>query len=183
MVVALLALVVAVGGTGYAAVKLKKNSVKTKTIKNLAVTESKLADGAVTNPKIADKQVKHGKLGEDAVEADKIKDGAVTPSKLSDPTLTIRGWAKVASDGTVVAGRNVTDIDQNGTGNYCFDLNFTPNGAWAQLDLTVSGGSADHIGLITPLANSCPAGHQDALAITTNAALTAVDRNFFIYFN
>jgi hypothetical protein len=57
MILALIALVAAVGGTAYAGVKLKKNSVKTKTIKDKAVTTSKLADGAVTSPKIGDGQV------------------------------------------------------------------------------------------------------------------------------
>jgi hypothetical protein len=53
-VVAVLALFVAFGGGAYAAkVKLKANSVKTKTIKNGAVTEPKLASGAVTAAKIA----------------------------------------------------------------------------------------------------------------------------------
>lgn len=43
MIVALIALFVAMGGVGYAAVKLKKNAVKTKNIKNGAVTTPKLA--------------------------------------------------------------------------------------------------------------------------------------------
>lgn len=43
MIVALIALFVALGGASYAAVKLKKNAVKTKNIANKAVTEKKLA--------------------------------------------------------------------------------------------------------------------------------------------
>jgi hypothetical protein len=46
MIVALIALFVAMGGVGYSAVKLKKNAVKTKNIKNGAVTTPKLAGGA-----------------------------------------------------------------------------------------------------------------------------------------
>ena len=41
--IAILALVVALGGTSYAAVKLPRNSVGTKQIKNRAVTKAKLA--------------------------------------------------------------------------------------------------------------------------------------------
>lgn len=51
-VVALLALFVALGGSAYA-FHLGKNAVKTKNIKNGAVTEAKLAQGAVTAAKLA----------------------------------------------------------------------------------------------------------------------------------
>jgi hypothetical protein len=53
LVVAFVALFAAMGGFGYAAAKLKPNSVKTKSIQNAAVTTNKLADGAVTTPKLA----------------------------------------------------------------------------------------------------------------------------------
>ena len=42
-VISLLALFVALGGTGYAALKLPKNSVGTKQLKNRAVRRAKLA--------------------------------------------------------------------------------------------------------------------------------------------
>jgi hypothetical protein len=53
LVVAFVALFAAMGGFGYAAVKLKPSSVKTKNIRPGAVTTDKLADGAVTTPKLA----------------------------------------------------------------------------------------------------------------------------------
>jgi hypothetical protein len=53
LVVAFVALFAAMGGFGYAAVKLKPGSVKTKNIKAGAVTSDKLADGSVTTPKFA----------------------------------------------------------------------------------------------------------------------------------
>jgi hypothetical protein len=53
MVVACAALAVAFGGTGYAALKLPRNSVGTKQLKNSAVTNRKLAPGAVTGAKVA----------------------------------------------------------------------------------------------------------------------------------
>jgi hypothetical protein len=73
MLVALLALCLAVGGTAVAAVKLGKNAVKTKNIKNGAVTESKIAGGAVTE----------SKLGNGAVSSAKIANGAVGSGQLS----------------------------------------------------------------------------------------------------
>ncbi len=73
MVVAIASLCVALGTTAYAAkVKLNAGSVKTKTIKNAAVTEPKLAKGSVTE----------GKLGPGAVTAGKLAAGAVTTNKL-----------------------------------------------------------------------------------------------------
>jgi hypothetical protein len=52
-VVACLALFVALGGTGYAAFRLPKNSVGTKQIKNNSITGAKLKTGAITGSKIA----------------------------------------------------------------------------------------------------------------------------------
>ncbi len=56
-VVALLALFIALGGSAYA-FHLGKNAVKTKNIKNGAVTEAKLANAAVTASKLAAGAVK-----------------------------------------------------------------------------------------------------------------------------
>jgi hypothetical protein len=55
--IALLALFVALGGSAYA-FHLGKNAVKTKNIKDGAVTEAKLANGAVTTAKLAAGAVK-----------------------------------------------------------------------------------------------------------------------------
>jgi hypothetical protein len=52
-VTATIALFIALGGSAYAAIKLGKNSVHTRNIKNGAVTSSKLAKGAVTTTKVA----------------------------------------------------------------------------------------------------------------------------------
>ena len=50
--IAVVALFVALGGTGYAAFSLPKNSVGSKQLKNNAVTTSKIKNGAVTAGKI-----------------------------------------------------------------------------------------------------------------------------------
>ena len=52
-VIATIALFVALGGASYAAVKLPKNSVGTKQIKNKSITGAKIAAGAVTGEKVA----------------------------------------------------------------------------------------------------------------------------------
>jgi hypothetical protein len=53
LVVAFIALFAAMGGFGYAATKLKPNSIKTKNLKNLSVTTDKLADASVTTAKLS----------------------------------------------------------------------------------------------------------------------------------
>jgi hypothetical protein len=54
MIVALLALFVSLGGAGYAATQLPRNSVGTAQLQANAVTRAKLANGAVTSSKVAD---------------------------------------------------------------------------------------------------------------------------------
>jgi hypothetical protein len=53
MIVALIALIVALGGTSYAAFRLPKNSVGSKQLKKNAVTTAKIKNGAVTGAKVA----------------------------------------------------------------------------------------------------------------------------------
>jgi len=52
LVVAFVALLIALGGTSYAAFRLPRNSVGTKQLKHNAVTASKIKNGAVTASKI-----------------------------------------------------------------------------------------------------------------------------------
>jgi len=57
MVVALLALFVALGGTGYAVTALPKNSVGAKQLKKRAVTTKKLRNNAVTSAKVRNRSL------------------------------------------------------------------------------------------------------------------------------
>jgi hypothetical protein len=68
MIVALISLVVALGGTTYAAIKLPKDSVSAKQLKKNAVTGKKIKKNAVTGAKVKDqsltgKDINLGKLG------------------------------------------------------------------------------------------------------------------------
>ena len=66
MAVALLALFVALSGISYAAVKLKANSVKTRNIKNSAVTGPKIAGNAVDSSKVAGSSLTNADLAASA---------------------------------------------------------------------------------------------------------------------
>lgn len=79
LVVSMVALVVALGGTSYAAFQLPKNSVGTKQLKKHAVSGAKIKNGAVTASKIK----------KNAVTTAKIKNGAVTASKINTSGLTV----------------------------------------------------------------------------------------------
>ena len=54
------------------------------TIRDNAVTETKIADNAVTTGKIADMSVTEGKIGDAAVTTGKLADAAVTTEKLGN---------------------------------------------------------------------------------------------------
>jgi hypothetical protein len=106
MVVAILALCFAVGGTAFAAVKLGKNAVKTKNIKNNAVTESKIAGGAVTESKIAG----------GAVTGSKIANGAVGPGNLAGSAKTAWVETELGSISDIVAQSGGVTVTPGPTG-------------------------------------------------------------------
>ena len=88
-VVSSLALFVALGGTGYAALKLPANSVGSKQIKRKAVTNAKLRNNAVTSRKVRDRtllatdfalgQLPQGARGEKGDRGDTGAPGATGP--------------------------------------------------------------------------------------------------------
>lgn len=83
--VAYVALFIALGGTGYAAVNLAPGSVGTR----------QLRDGAVTTKKLAN--------------------GAVTPGKLDGRTIggSVRHWAEINANGTVASSSGKTHVIGN----------------------------------------------------------------------
>jgi hypothetical protein len=93
MIVAIIALIVALGGVGYTAVKIPRNSVGRDQLRKSAVTESKLAKGAVTSSKIKDSSIKGADI-----------DPAALPKV---PTSATADRAKVADE---VAGQRVSNV-------------------------------------------------------------------------
>jgi len=118
LVISLIALFVALGGTSYAAITLPKNSVGTKQIKNNAVTASKIKNGTVPNAT---------KLG--GVAAASYTAGAVLPS---GQTMT-GSWG---------------DYEAPNNGSEFFSVTSFPHPLPAALDgahvIYVSGSSATH---------------------------------------
>jgi hypothetical protein len=108
LVVAFVALVVALGGTSYAAFSLPKNSVGSKQIKNGAVTNSKLKKGAVTTGK--------------------IKNGTVTKSKINTSGLTVPNALHANSADSATNATNATNA-ANVTGVQHFRTTLAPSGS------------------------------------------------------
>lgn len=86
-IIATLALLVALGGAGYAATKigtaqLKNGAVTTAKIRNNAVTTAKITNNAVNSAKLRAGAVRAADLGAGAVGAAALANGAVTAAKI-----------------------------------------------------------------------------------------------------
>jgi hypothetical protein len=119
-VIALIALVVAMGGTGYAAITLPKNSVGSKQLKKGSVTNAKLASNAVTTGK-----VKNGSLLKDDFAAGQLPAGpAGAPGSKGDKGDKGDAGAKGDTGATgVVSTAEWTGLVggiPGGTNNYVF---------------------------------------------------------------
>jgi len=115
-VLSALALFVALGGTGYAASK-----IRTADIVNGAVTSAKLSNNAVTGPKIARGVVSSDKLAPRAVTGDRIAPAAVGADKIQPGSLSASVFAAGVLGGinpskiTTIAGPAVA-VPPNSTG-------------------------------------------------------------------
>jgi hypothetical protein len=101
--IALLALVVACGGTAVAA-GLAKDSVTSRSIKNNAVKSKDIKDGAVQSADLKD----------GTVQSADVKDGTIRSADVEDETLTGADIAEsslgVVPDATAVGGVRVTPV-------------------------------------------------------------------------
>lgn len=147
-VISVVALFVAMGGTGYAAAQLARNSVGAKQIKKNAVRAgeirrnavgaSELRSNAVAGGDIADGGVGSLDLGANAVGTAKVADDSLTAVDIIGSSLDSEVgpdlFARVATDGTLqpnvagfppqVKGIDPADVVKGeaaaATGNYCF---------------------------------------------------------------
>jgi len=112
-IIAVIALLVALSGAGYAATtigtsQIKNNAVTTAKIKNNAVTTAKIKSNAVTTAKIKNNAVNASKLASGAVTAAKLANGAVTAAKLAGGAVGASALANGSVDAAKLGNGAVT---------------------------------------------------------------------------
>jgi hypothetical protein len=87
-VVATLALVMALGGTAYAATALPKKSVGTPQLKAESVTTAKVHDNAISGQKLQGNVVTSDKVASNGITRADLAEGAVSTTQLADGSIT-----------------------------------------------------------------------------------------------
>jgi hypothetical protein len=106
MVAALLALVIAMGGTSYAAIKLPANSVGTKQLKANAVVSSKVKNGSLTAADFAPNRIPTGPRGPQGPQGLQGPQGPAGPPGRQGPP----GESPVAAVDVVSNGPSVSPV-------------------------------------------------------------------------
>jgi hypothetical protein len=183
-VIAMLALFVAMGGTGYAALKLPKNSVGSKQIKKNAVTGKKIKKNSVTSVKVKDGsltaidfgagQLPKGDKGDKGGKGDTGPAGPITGTLPSG--VTLRGdWAlRVANS---IAGQRLQTAFSFGlqlasapTAHFIEAGAATPPGCSGNVDSP--GADPGNLCVFEKVKNNVTAGSQDVFGIA-GTAMTA----------
>jgi hypothetical protein len=140
-VTAVLALFVALGGTGYAAVTLPRNSVGATQIKSRAVGSSELKSNAVTSRAIRSRSVALSDISPSARTALRGQPGPQGPAGPAGVTLR----AAVPAGGSVQRGNATSAAHQGGTNEYrvTFDRDVSSCIATATLATVPTAGGAD----------------------------------------
>ena len=159
-IIAVIALVLALGGTALAVTKAPKNSVVSKSIKNGQVKKKDLANGAVTAEKVAD----------GAVNGAKLADGSVGGADLAgDLTAQLSGphaQGVVSDSGQLTRGENAS-VTRESEGTYCVTPGAGIDPATAVMTVSVNGGEVGGTDLgnktisiveWNPIAPACPGG-------------------------
>lgn len=198
-VTATLALIVALGGTSYAAIALPLNSVGTPQLKANAVTKGKIANSAVSNGKLAANSIGTGKVIDGSLlskdfAAGQLPAGATGPAGpagaagAAGAPGTARAYAHVNMDGSLdVANSKGVNGSVLGTspGRYCFALSFVPQNIIASAERP-SGGTNGMIAqpAVTSTINVvCPAGFQEAGVFMFDSTGTLANNPFWVMFN
>jgi len=180
---------VALGGTGYAAVKFPKNSIGAKQIKAGAVHSSEVKNGSLRKKDFAAGQLPAGPQGPAGPT------GATGPQGASG---TATAFARVQADGTLEPGTvngvaqnkgvDATDVQHASAGTYCFgDLGFDIASALVAPDSAGAATTTDQIASVAIQRGNnlggCDATHQQARVVLFDVSAAAVtDARFTIWF-
>jgi len=125
LVVSLVALVVALGGSGYAIAKLPKNSVGSAQIKEGAVTPAKIRKGSLTADLFAPGVLvagAKGEKGEAGAAGAAGATGATGATGAQGLAGSARAYASVSAAGSLSRAKNVLAANKVTPGVYCVQL-------------------------------------------------------------
>jgi hypothetical protein len=114
LVISVIALFVALGGTTYAATSLPKNSVGTKQLKAGAVTKSKISNNTLIALK--------GNQGPPGPKGSTGQQGVKGDTGSQGVPGTARAYAVVTPVGAILVSHNVVSVTSLGSGMYCVEL-------------------------------------------------------------
>ena len=187
-VTSLLALFVALGGTGYAAIALPTDSVGASQIRSGAVGTSEVRSGAVAKSEVRTGAVGKSEIATNAVGASEVRRGAIDTTELSDAgveladlTATARAALTDASAVTftvaataagAAAGGNAKSVTRSAPGEYTVELTRDVHACQYAATLQQAGA-----GLITAV----PAAENPKVVVRTfNPDGTPVDAPFHV---
>ena len=113
-VIAMIALLVALAGTGYAATSLPRNSVGPAQLQANAVSSAKVKNNSLLKADFAPNQIPRGAAGPQGRPG---APGARGPTGPAGPSAASK-WALVGKDGNLIAGTTGTVVVQSSPGLY-----------------------------------------------------------------
>lgn len=196
-VTATLALVLAMGGTSYAAMTLPHNSVGSTQIRPRAVKGSDIARNAVTSD-----QVRNGSLRAQDFAFGQLPVGVPGPTGPQGPRGAAAAYARIVAAGGIYQGTppqgegfmasNIEHDTTTGIGVYCIGgLPFTPRSGIVTVDGSGPGAAAASttIGSLAMQAGTvltnCDAAHQQARITMTRVdanGSTLSDHGLYVWF-
>ncbi len=167
-VIATIALLVALAGTGYAATSLPANSVGNKQLQNNAVTSSKVKDHSLLRNDFATNQVPAGPRGSVGPPGPPGSAGARGPTGPAGATAASK-WALIGKDGNIVASSQPAPlVIQSSSGQYY--VNWGSSVAGHPVIVSSSYRDADPSARGTVFASICGGGTTGAPADTATCS-------------
>jgi hypothetical protein len=128
ILVAIAALVMALGGTSYAAIKLPANSVGKKQLKKNAVTTAKVKNGSLLSADFKAGQLPAGPRGQQGPQGPQGPQGAQgPPGQAGVPTVTVRSSPEETNSATADCNTGEAALGGGGTSSDGFIWDTGPN--------------------------------------------------------
>ena len=125
MLVAMAALLIALGGTSYAAIKLPANSVGAKQLKKNAVNTAKVKNGSLLSADFKSGQLPAGPRGPQGPQGAQGPQGP--PGQARVPTLTVRTGAETSGDASADCNTGEAALGGGATSSDGYIYDTSPN--------------------------------------------------------